>query len=283
LLLVALLSQGQSQVQVGRVTAIYWPGEANAARTLAEAAESAGPFPGIPGGLGDSIRLILAGTAARFDSLTGGRLPEWGTGVAFPAAKTIVLRMKGDVRKTLDHEMAHLALHSVVERVPVWFDEGYASRAAGEWTRLAALRVNWALMTGTVPSFGQVNRDVRSSAAHAETAYALATAAVLLLERLGGERGLEQLLTNLAATQDFDRALRTTHNLTLGQFEALWQRDLRKRYGWVLFFGSFTVFWTILAIVLLSLWAWRRRRDKARRAALDQGWIFPSGDWNGLS
>jgi hypothetical protein len=118
---------------------------------------------------------------------------------------------------------------------------------------------------------------------HAETAYALATAAVLLLERLGGERGLEQLLLNLADSQNFDRALRATHHVTLGQFEVLWQRDLRKRYGWVLFFGSLTVFWTFLAILLLSLSGLRRRRDDARRAALDQGWVVSSDEWDDIS
>jgi len=210
-------------------------------------------------------------------------IPEWGVGVAFPASSTIVLMLTGDVRRTLLHEMGHLALHNIVERVPTWFDEGYASRAAGEWNRLGALRVNWALMAGAVPTFGQVNRDIRAGAAHAETAYALATAAVLLLERLGGERGLEPLLANLAEIQDLDRALRATHQLTLGQFEVLWQRDLRKRYGWVLFFGSLTVFWTCLAIVLLSLWGVRRRRDGERRAALDQGWVVPSDEWDGIS
>jgi len=229
------------------------------------------------------VSLLLADTEARFDSLTGGRLPEWGVGAAFPASGTIVLRLTGDVRRTLRHEMGHLALHGIVERVPTWFDEGYASRAAGEWGRLEALRVNWALMAGAVPTFAQVNHDIRAGAAHAETAYALATAAVLLLERLGGERGLEPLLANLAGTQDLDRALRATHQLTLGQFEGLWQRDLRKRYGWVLLFGSLTVFWSCLAIVLLSLWGVRRRRDGERRAALDQGWVVPSNEWDGIS
>lgn len=271
-------------VRVGRVTAVYWSsGEAEAAVTLAKIADEAGPYPGLPENPVDSVRLLLVSDEDRFDSITGGKLPEWGIGVAYPASSTVVLKLTGDVRRTLRHEVAHLALHSIVERVPVWFDEGYAARAAGEWNRLGALRVNWALMTGAAPTFGQVNRDIRSGTAHAETAYALATAAVVLLERLGGERGLEQLLANLAETQDLDRALRATHHLTLGQFEVLWQRDLRKRYGWVLFFGSLTVFWTCLAIVLLSLWGVRRRRDSARRAALDQGWVVSADEWNGFS
>ena len=270
-------------MQVGRITAVYWQGDADAARALAEMANGAGPFPGIPGFPSQPVRLVLAANEQQFDSITGGQIPEWGVGVAFPASNTIVLKMTGDVRKTLRHEMAHLALHSVVDRVPVWFDEGYASRSAGEWNRLGALRVNWALMAGAVPTFSQVNADLRSGGTHAETAYALATAAVLHLERLGGEAGLENLLVNLVEHQDFDRALRVTHNVTLGQFEVLWQRDLRKRYGWVLFFGSLTVFWTILAIVILSLWGRRRRRDAARRAALDRGWTVAADERDSVS
>lgn len=264
------------------MTAVYWPGHAEVARRLAEDAAALVSFPGMPEPWIEPVMLLLADNDSRFDSLMAGRIPEWGIGAAIPSSNTIVLKPAGNVRRTLRHELAHLALHDLVARVPLWFDEGYASRSAGEWSRLGALRVNWALMTGTVPTFGQVNRDIRSGAAHAETAYALATAAVVFLERLGGEPGLGKFLENLSETGDFDRALRTTHNVSFGQFEVLWQRDLRKRYGWVLFFSSLTVFWTILAVVLLSLWGWRRRRDKARRAALDQGWVAP-GDWDRVS
>jgi hypothetical protein len=160
-------------VRVGRVTAVYWSGEAEAALTLAEAAAADSLFPGISDAWTEPMRLLITADEQRFDSLMSGRIPEWGTGAAIPASNTIVLRLTGDVRRTLHHELAHLALHSAVERVPLWFDEGYASRAAGEWGRLGALRVNWSLMTGAVPTFGQVNRDIRSGAAHAETAYAV--------------------------------------------------------------------------------------------------------------
>ena len=57
-------------------------------------------------------------------------------------------------------------------------------------------------------------------------------------------------------------------------------RDLKKRYGWALFFGSLTVVWTLLAMVLVSLWVVRRRRDRARRARLDEGWVIPPDDWH---
>jgi len=270
--------QEPSQVRVGRVTAVCWPGDEPAATSLAEMADRAGPWPGIAEPWNGPVRLIVTPNATVFDSVTQGRLPQWGAGAAFPAGNRIVLQLSGDVRQVLRHELAHLALHSVVRHVPRWFDEGYAARASGEWDRLQALRVNWALLMGATPTLRQLDSDLRGGAAHAEAAYALATTAVLLLERMGGERGLGPLITNLGETPDFDRALRTTYQITLGQFESEWRRDLRKRYGWVLFFSSLTVFWGILALVAVSLWFRRRRHYKERRARLDEGWSDPPGD-----
>ncbi|UCG85973.1 MAG: hypothetical protein JSW71_19005 [Gemmatimonadota bacterium] len=268
-------------IHVGRVTAVFWPGDEAAVMALAELADRTTEWPGISDSLGRPIRLFLAPSDAKFDSLTRGLLPEWGGGAAFPGSSTIVLKLTGDVRRVMRHELAHLALRSVVRRVPLWFDEGYAALAAGEWDRLEALRVNWALLMGATPTLRQVVADLRDSGSgRAETAYALATTAALLLERMGGERGLGPLVTNLGETADFDRALRTTYQMTLDQFEAHWRRDLKRRYGWALFFGSLTVVWTLLAMVLVSLWLVRRRRDRARRARLDEGWVIPPDDWH---
>ncbi len=258
---------------------MFWPGGEAAATVLAEMADDAGPWPGITRGSDRPLRIILTETEERFDSVTRGRLPDWGGGAAFPASNTIVIKLEGNVRRVLLHELAHLALHSAVRRVPLWFDEGYAARAADEWGRLQALRVNWALLTGRTPTLQQLDGDLRAGSARAEAAYALATTAVVLLERFGGERGLEPLIGNLAETADFDGALRITYQVTLGQFEDMWRQELRRRYGWVLLFGSLSVFWSVLGLVLLSLWWWRRKRYEGRRAALDEGWEVPA-DWH---
>lgn len=266
-------------MHVGRVTALYWPGDRDAAAALAELADRAGPWPGIIDPFDAAVRVVVVRDASRFDSLTRGRLPEWGVGAAVPHANLVIVRLVDDPRQILRHELAHLALHAAVPIVPRWFDEGYAVRAADEWNRLDALRVNWALLRGDVPTLGGLNRMLRSeTAASAETSYALAATAVLLLERLGGERGLEPLITTLKSESDFDRALRTTYQLTLGQFEDRWRRDLRHRYGWVLLMSTFSAFWAVVGVLLAILWWWRRDRNRLRRAALDEGWIIPDGE-----
>ena len=278
-----MLVQEPSAIHVGRVTAVYWDGDSGLATLAAEFADQAGPWPGIPETPERRIRIILTRDAARFDSLTRGRLPEWGAGAAFPASNSILVKVGGDpraVQRLLRHELAHLALHEKVRRVPRWLDEGYAARAAGEWTASDALAVNWAVLWGRRPTLAELDRQLQSaSVSEATSAYAFSTTAVLMLERIGGERGLAPLLTTLESTVDFDAALRTTHQLTLRQFEERWHKELRSRYGWMLLGGSLTLFWALAGLILVSLWSRRRLRDDERRMALEEGWELPREVW----
>ncbi len=277
MLLAVLAFQGPEMVRVGRVTAVYWPETEVMAVALAERVEPAAQYPGLDTPQTFPLRLIVTPDQRTFDSVTAGRIPGWGAGAAFPGANTIVLVAGGNIDQVLRHEMAHLTLRNAVGRVPRWFDEGYASRAAAEWSRLEALRVNWAMVRGRVPTLIRLNRSLRSGAATARASYALATTAVLFLERLGGERGLEPLMRALKSTGDLDRALRRSYGLTLDQFEGRWHEELKSRYGWLLLATSFSAFWSVTAAVLLALWARRRRRDRLRRAALDEGWVVADG------
>jgi len=272
--LLALLLQGPTAITVGRVTAIAWPNQQTLAASVAEAADHAGDFPGI-GPLPDRpIRIILAPTREKYDSLTRGRLPLWSEGAAFPDAGTIVLLTdKPSNRPTaaLRHELAHLALRWHVGRhVPLWFEEGYAAVAAQEWDRLDALRLNWQLARGVRMDLDDVDRALRGARGDAETGYALAATAVLLLQRWGGERGLTPLLANLPQAESFDAALRATYHVTEGDFELRWQRDVGSRYGWLSWLAAMGFFWLSIGALLAALLLLRRRRDQRKRAALEE-------------
>jgi hypothetical protein len=254
------------------VTAIAWPNQQTLAASVAEAADHARDFPGI-GALPDRpIRIILAPTRETYDSLTRGRLPLWSEGAAFPEAGTIVLLTAHPPSgpSALRHELAHLALRWHVGRyVPLWFEEGYAAVAAQEWDRLDALRLNWQLARGVRMDLDEVDRALRGARGDAETGYALATTAVLLLERWGGDRGLEPLLANLRSAESFDAALRTTYHVTEGDFELRWQRDVGSRYGWLSWLAALGFFWLAIGALLVALIGLRRKRDRRKRAALE--------------
>jgi hypothetical protein len=181
----------------------------------------------------------------------------------------------GDIYATLRHELAHLALHRAVPvRVPLWFDEGYAAWAAGEWDRMGALELNLAVVRGTIPDLGGLDGALRGSATTADAAYALAASAVTELARRNPTGTLEPLLQRLIAGQDFELSILETTGLTLSQFERVWQESLRRRYSlatWLVAGGG----WGIIALGLWILVKLRRRADRGRRAALDEGWELP--------
>jgi hypothetical protein len=262
-------------VTVGRVTAVGWPRHAALATRLAETADRAGRFPGIDDPPRERpIRLVLAPDRARFDSLTGGRLPPWTTGAAVPRAGLIVLLAEGApdrVAQNLRHELAHLAVRWRVARpLPRWLDEGYAAFAAGEWSRLDALRVNVTIARGRRMTLDQVDRALRGDQGDAAAAYALATTAVLQLHRWGGDDGLRRLFDALARGGSLDAALRATYYLTEADFEERWQKDVASRYGWLAGATAAVLAWALLGLVVAALALLRRRRDAERRARLDE-------------
>src|SRR3989442_699466 len=107
---------------------------------------------------------------------------------------------------------------------------------------------------------------------------ALATPAVLLLARWGGPQGLGPLIDRLAGGPSLDAALRATYQVTEGDFAERWQRDVRSRYGWLSWAGAVGLFWAVTGSLLVWLVVLRRRRDRARRALLDEGWTVPSDE-----
>jgi hypothetical protein len=266
-------------VQEGPVTAVAWPREAALARALAKLAAKPTDWPGLGRWAPGRITLIVVADQVAVDSMTAGRAPAWGVGFADPSSRTILLRADApDIRRTLRHELAHVALHDRVHvRIPLWFDEGYAGWAAGEWERLGGLELNLAVARGAVPDLSSLDGELRRSRASVGPAYALAISAVLELARRHPDGTLAPLLARLQAGEDFGAAVRATTGLPPTAFEDGWRRSVRSRYTigtWLVAGGA----WAVVAFGVLLAGVWRRRQDRARRAALDIGWTLPEDD-----
>jgi hypothetical protein len=169
----------------------------------------------------------------------------------------------------LRHELAHLALHETLGDLPPrWFDEGYASYAAREWSREDALRTNVALVIRGTPTLDELERSFSGGAARAEAAYALAYRAVADLAELDPQRGLTVLFSQWKRTGRLDAAIRNAYGLTLAAFETRWRDRTRRRYGGFAILADVTLAALFVLAVVLPLYVARRRRDRRRMAAL---------------
>jgi hypothetical protein len=97
--------------------------------------------------------------------------------------------------------------------------------------------------------------------------------AVLELARRNPTGTLEPLLDLLASGVPFEDALRRTTGLNPGQFAVAWREGVRRRYSLFTWLAAGGL-WVVIALgVLAAAWL-RRRADRPRRRALDEGWVI---------
>lgn len=258
------------------MTVVAPPGRQALGTALAERAERPLEWPGLGRRVPPPFLLVLVDDSASLSRMTRGRAPGWGAGIAIPGARTVILRADlPDIDQTLRHELAHLALRAAVPgRLPLWFDEGYASWASGEFSRLASLELNLAVASGQLPTLEELDRMLRGSAVSADLAYALAASAVAEIARRPAPGGLGPLLQRLQGREEFAAALEAATGLTVDRFEETWQSTLRRRYSLLTWLAAGGM-WTLVAFSLGGLLWYRRQRDRPRREALDEGWVIP--------
>ncbi len=263
------------QMEAGRFTVMAYPSERTLARALLAAAQAADTFPGLPRPRAP-VRIEVAPTDAVFRAWVGDAFPEWGAAAAFPAAQRIVMQGPrsggsgaGDPLVVLRHELAHLALAEALGGLaPRWFDEGYASFAAGEWGREEVIATNVALAFRGPRSFEALDAMFHGGGSRAAGAYALAHRAVAELAMLDASRGLSLFFRYWIETESLERAIRQAFGLTLAGFEEHWVRRTQLRYGGLALAGDLAVAAGVMLVVLLPVYVQRRRRDRRRLEAL---------------
>lgn len=284
LLLLALFTGGAAEAQepfalrADSIRVVFWEGQEGLARRTLGAATAPLPLPGIPG----DHRLIsgtifLAPSREVLDSLSGGRVPHWAAGVAIPSRGHIILPAFGRARSPLEdpiivlrHELAHLALNAYLPGpIPRWFDEGYATWVSGGLDESAGWQIRFAFLLGRGPPLDSLTLTWPRDEGRARLAYLLSASAVRHMATRSGERGFEALLENWRAIGSLDMAIRSTYQMTLGQFEREWGAMVRRRYGWLLAMSQIGAFWVVITILLLVLGTIRKRRDRAKLARME--------------
>lgn len=221
--------------------------------------------------------MFLAPDAARWDSLTGGRSPDWGAGVAFPSRGMVVLPGYVSDRAAvqalpgiLRHELAHIALHRFLGSItiPRWFDEGYAMWSAGQFDADAGWQLRLAFLSRRAPPLDSLTLEWPLLAADARLAYLLSGSAVRYLYAMGPPESFGRMLGVWRETGSFETALRTVYIVSSPQFERLWRDHVRRQYGWLQVLAQSAFIWLVLTLVVVVLFLIRRRRDRRRLAAL---------------
>ncbi|HEX6535390.1 MAG TPA: hypothetical protein VF041_12405 [Gemmatimonadaceae bacterium] len=262
------------RLDAGRFTAVAYPSDARLARSLLDSAAAHDTFPGLPRPTA-RVLIAVAPDRRRFRDWAGPGAPEWGAAVAIPDQRRIVMQGSGagsdagDPIQVLRHELAHLALHEYLGDLPPrWFDEGYASWAAGEWGRDEVLATSISLVLHGVPSLDSLDDGFHAGASRANAAYALAHRAVAELSALDPERGLALFFEYWRETGSMDRAMRRAYGLTEAAFDARWRADTRRRYGALALLANVGLVMALLGLCILPLYVVRLRRTRRQLAAL---------------
>lgn len=266
---------GATRLDGGRFSVYAYPEDAALARAVLEAARAKDTFPGLPRPTRHVV-IAIAPDARRFREWIGPGAPEWGAAIAFPAEQRTVLQghrapsSAGDPLVVLRHELAHLALHEALPAadIPRWFDEGYASLAAGEVGRDDFLALQLALAARRGRTFAALDSGFVGGAGQASSTYALAARAVQELAALDPARGLALLFAHWSEGGTFEVAVRRAYGLTLAGFEVRWADRMRRRYGALALATDLGLAGVVLLVLVGPLWWARRRRDRRRLQSL---------------
>ncbi|MFN3198076.1 MAG: peptidase MA family metallohydrolase [Bradymonadia bacterium] len=199
--------------------------------------------------------------------------PEWAAGLAYPRLKQIYLHgatPAGEVDKTFQHEIAHVALGEMLDKVnpPLWFHEGIAIHLSEGMGLDRARKLTEAALAGGLLKLEEIEARFPKGPARAETAYAQAIHFLGHLRKTYGEDRLKALIGHMSSEQvGFHEAFEATYPLSLKEVERRWRESVEVWWGWLpLIFGS-ALLWG--GATFLFVWAWRRRR-RAQKVRLEE-------------
>jgi hypothetical protein len=170
----------------------------------------------------------------------------------------------------LRHELAHVLLQRRLDdaRVPRWFTEGYAVWSAGQLDTEAGWMLRVAFVFDRAPPLDSLELGWPAGETNARVAYLLSATAVQYLYTLGTDETFTRFLDGWREQGSMEPALRAVYRLSGPQFERLWRKDVRRRYGWLVLLTHGTVVMLLLSAIATALFLVRRRRDRRKLALL---------------
>jgi len=201
--------------------------------------------------------------------------PDWAAGLAFPGSRFILLKspasLRGRVAKdallaTFKHELAHLLLHQAAgefgDKIPRWFDEGFATYQSDEWSFGRIKTLSFIGLSNSYIPFGNLTYDFPYDENKAAKAYAQSFSFVSYLYEKYGNDSVKAIIKEVRGGKSFPRAVRYILGKDLKDLESRWRRKARTYYTWIPLITSGTTLWFIAALVVAYGFIKRRRRYK---------------------
>jgi hypothetical protein len=219
------------------------------------------------------IRLVKRAEDLARAAPPGRGAPPWAIGVAYPDVGVVVVAyrrgpMPADVRSTVRHELAHLALGAALgARAPRWLHEGFAYLHSSDFSIDRARTLTGMAWSGDVIPLADLDDHFPAAELAAERAYAESYDFISFLARRGRSADVDddgnrwpfrRFLALVAGGTPIDEAAKKAFTADLAHLFAEWQESLRQRYL-MLPAGLLGVLIWILAAVLLIL-AWLRKK-----------------------
>jgi len=205
-----------------------------------------------------------------FDSLIGGKFPDWGAAAAIPHRKMAVIKsprrfnISQSLQELLIHEYSHLALadRTGLFSAPRWFDEGLSMRASSEWDWSNNLAMSKAAVFNQLIPLSQIDDVNMFNENQAQTAYSTSFVAVNYLFDTYGVIVVNQFLDSISTGVSVDRALLYSTGSNYPDFEREFHVYLNSRFNAVSLLADTMYFWLIIALffVVVGIVKYRQRR-----------------------
>lgn len=209
----------------------------------------------------DTIIIRIAPSKSAFRALTHGLVPDWGMGVAVPSQNSIVLCADSETRdravvqpieKIATHEFTHIVLGRITG-LPLWFHEGCAMLAAGEFTSTKVL--GRSQITGQGMSLDSIDSLLQFDPIKAQLAYEQSHSALRFFIEEYGLSSLRMLLAQCAAGVTFEEAFQRATGITTNEFQQQWHTRLRSKL-WIVWADTLDEFLWYFLIPALVVVVW---------------------------
>ncbi len=222
------------------------------------------------------IRLM---TTAGFRALHRDRIADWGVGLAADDRAWVDVERSLGGGRTAAHVTVHEAVHCLLHQalpgvtgVPAWFHEGLAQDLSGEWRFRDTVSL---ILDGHVPDLSNLETGFPVDAGRADQAYRTGLLAVQSLRAWHGRDVVPRLVDAARREGDFREAMRQVTGAEPAAFRERFAASVRVRFGWLVAATRWPTFFVLIAVIAGVGIAARRRRDRRRFAALDEGAAAP--------